>query len=356
MKIMINEEVWDCIISGAGPGGSMAAYTLAQAGKKVLVLERKRIPRHKTCSGILSNDTLKILKKEFKEKFPEALCVWPKQGLGQKIKLPQFDDFITQEMKFMNVWRRDFDYWLNLKASTQGAIIWNPAELLSFKISDKILDVNVRYYDHESKKYKNMNIQCNTLIGADGGNSRVKKILYPNQKWVSGFAYQEYWKGESGSLDPNYFYGFIFPGNEYKSWNQKEDQMIIGTNHPDAKKIKEDHAKFVEYLEEKFGMRLKKKIRAEACYQSNLDSFGGTEYKLGKGRVLLIGEAAGLMDIFGEGIPAALKSGKEAAMSIIESEEEILDAYKDKMKRFIKKIIRNWDRLKKILNEIDTVI
>ncbi|NHI91584.1 MAG: NAD(P)/FAD-dependent oxidoreductase [Candidatus Lokiarchaeota archaeon] len=349
---MTEDVIWDCIISGAGPGGSMAAFILAKAGKKVLILERKKIPRHKTCSGILSHQTLKILKKEFNETFPEVLCAWPKKGRGQKIKLPQYENFISQDSEYMNVWRRDFDYWLNIKASEKGVEIWNQAELLSFEEKTDYIDVKIRYFDYKSKKSNFKNIKSKVLIGADGGNSKVKKILYSNEKWTYAYVYQEYWTGSSGSLDPNYFYGFVFPNDVlYKSWNQKEDQMIIGASHSDPHKVKENHAKFVEYLEERFGMQLEKKVRAEGCYQSNVDSFGGSEYKLGKGKVLLIGEAAGLMDIFGEGIPAALTSGKEAALSIIESENEnYINLYQEKLKKYIHKLIRNWNNLKKMGN------
>src|SRR5215213_2610165 len=36
---------WDAIIIGGGPAGSTAATTLAQAGRKVLVLEKMKFPR-----------------------------------------------------------------------------------------------------------------------------------------------------------------------------------------------------------------------------------------------------------------------------------------------------------------------
>ena len=37
---MSNEDKFDVIIVGAGPAGSACAYTLAKAGKNVLVIER----------------------------------------------------------------------------------------------------------------------------------------------------------------------------------------------------------------------------------------------------------------------------------------------------------------------------
>jgi len=44
----------DVIIVGAGPAGGTAAYTLGEAGLRVLVLEKARLPRYKPCGGGLS--------------------------------------------------------------------------------------------------------------------------------------------------------------------------------------------------------------------------------------------------------------------------------------------------------------
>ena len=40
-----SETEWDVIIIGGGPAGSTAATTLAQAGRRVLVLEKSKFPR-----------------------------------------------------------------------------------------------------------------------------------------------------------------------------------------------------------------------------------------------------------------------------------------------------------------------
>ena len=41
----------DVIVIGAGIGGAAAAYYLGEAGYRVLVLERERLPRYKPCGG-----------------------------------------------------------------------------------------------------------------------------------------------------------------------------------------------------------------------------------------------------------------------------------------------------------------
>jgi flavin-dependent dehydrogenase len=46
-----DEASWDVIVVGAGPAGSNAARTAAEAGARVLLLEKAELPRYKTCGG-----------------------------------------------------------------------------------------------------------------------------------------------------------------------------------------------------------------------------------------------------------------------------------------------------------------
>jgi flavin-dependent dehydrogenase len=41
----------DVVIVGAGIGGATAAYFLRQAGLRVLVIDKERMPRYKPCGG-----------------------------------------------------------------------------------------------------------------------------------------------------------------------------------------------------------------------------------------------------------------------------------------------------------------
>lgn len=64
--------IYDAIIIGGGPGGSTAATVLAQAGKKVLILERERFPRFHVGESLIpyGNEEMR------------AIGVWPKLERG----------------------------------------------------------------------------------------------------------------------------------------------------------------------------------------------------------------------------------------------------------------------------------
>src|SRR5215208_5199574 len=45
---------YDVLVIGGGPSGAAAAYWLAQRGRRVIVVEKKRFPREKTCGDGLT--------------------------------------------------------------------------------------------------------------------------------------------------------------------------------------------------------------------------------------------------------------------------------------------------------------
>lgn len=55
--------MWDVLIAGAGPAGSVAATLLARAGARVLLLDRARFPRDKLCGDSLNPGTLALLQR-----------------------------------------------------------------------------------------------------------------------------------------------------------------------------------------------------------------------------------------------------------------------------------------------------
>jgi menaquinone-9 beta-reductase len=56
-------EIWDVLIAGAGPAGSIAALHLAARGHRVLLLDKQHFPRDKTCGDVLIADALGALQR-----------------------------------------------------------------------------------------------------------------------------------------------------------------------------------------------------------------------------------------------------------------------------------------------------
>ncbi len=53
---------FDLIVAGAGPAGSACAITAARAGRRVLLLDKDRFPRHKVCGEFVSAESLHLLR------------------------------------------------------------------------------------------------------------------------------------------------------------------------------------------------------------------------------------------------------------------------------------------------------
>jgi len=119
-------ETFDVVVIGAGPAGSMAAKKCAEEGLRTLLLEKKKLPRRKPCSGLVMNRMgQKLLKDEFGEMPREivldvlsGLILWA-PGAGQhegKFAIP-----IT--------WRKELDFWMNQKAREKGVEIWDESRV-----------------------------------------------------------------------------------------------------------------------------------------------------------------------------------------------------------------------------------
>ncbi|HTL46451.1 MAG TPA: FAD-dependent monooxygenase [Verrucomicrobiae bacterium] len=54
-------RLWDFLVIGAGPAGSLAAHELAKYGAAVLLVDKAAFPRHKPCGGCLSWRALREL-------------------------------------------------------------------------------------------------------------------------------------------------------------------------------------------------------------------------------------------------------------------------------------------------------
>ncbi|MGH7457253.1 MAG: NAD(P)/FAD-dependent oxidoreductase, partial [bacterium] len=56
-------KTYDVIIAGAGPAGSSAAAILGKAGKRVLLIDKGKFPREKTCGDGMTYKCVPLLEK-----------------------------------------------------------------------------------------------------------------------------------------------------------------------------------------------------------------------------------------------------------------------------------------------------
>jgi flavin-dependent dehydrogenase len=59
----LGERVWDAVVVGAGPGGSLAARELARRGRSVLLVEKSVFPRWKVCGACLGGAGVRTLER-----------------------------------------------------------------------------------------------------------------------------------------------------------------------------------------------------------------------------------------------------------------------------------------------------
>ncbi len=333
---------YDVVITGSGPSGAAAAKGLVNEGLSVLVLEKKRLPRYKICSGIIFKKSQDITEKYFGE-IPESAYVTPEYLKGVRF---WSDDENYKDYPFNkdgigapNIWRSEYDYWL---VKNSGAEIKDCCTLTDFNETDDYLLLKA----HDNLKDTVVEIKCRYLISAEGGKSVIRAKLCPEfekgLKWFT--AYQNYYEGNS-NLDPDFYHGFLGPqyGEVYAWFSVKDGLQVFGTAAAKGKKIRPYLVKYTELLEKKFGLKCGKMVRKSGCIGNNMCPEG--KFYLGKDNVLLVGEAAGFLNAFGEGISCALTSGLFAAEAIskgIKSGSNALGLYTDLTKRERKLTTGSW--------------
>ena len=112
--------MYDAVVAGAGPAGAAAAKALCEAGSRVLLVERFRLPRYKSCSGILIKKSLGLVKQYFGEEVPSAVCCAPVENRGMIFTDDKGGEYAFRQ-EGRNVWRGAFDGWLVAKAAESGA-------------------------------------------------------------------------------------------------------------------------------------------------------------------------------------------------------------------------------------------
>jgi flavin-dependent dehydrogenase len=100
-----DSAVWDALVVGAGPAGTLAARQLGLAGRRVLLVDSKSFPRPKVCGASLNGQALAILRSVGLGDLPEALGgiaihQFDVRSNGRGVKLPLPEGVAVSRNKF----------------------------------------------------------------------------------------------------------------------------------------------------------------------------------------------------------------------------------------------------------------
>ena len=320
MSVPTTPDIYDAAIVGAGPAGTTAAARLAQAGLRVLLLDKARaFPREKPCGGGITARALTRLpftREIFAALSTNALSkmyIESPDRTGMEYEDPNGDPILYL------VRRIDWDAALFARASA----------LVSKTVLGATVTGMVTHSTHVTlSTAAGDEYQARVVLGADSANSIVARLSGLRVGEVHGqFAVDMMEETPYADLDTphrdrvtlllslpsSYGYGYIFP---------KRDHINLGFGSgPDyfvehvRGRAREHHLEFVEEM----------KSRGFATGTSHPENYRAFPIPIAgpldctyADRVLLAGDAAGMVNAFSaEGIYFAMVSGDLAATAIL---------------------------------------
>jgi len=298
-------ERFDLIVVGSGPAGSAAATVAARGGLRVALVDRSAFPRDKLCGGAVTGRCVGYLDTIFGQPVaPDLFRTLTRLRLAYQ---GETMGLIKDAPPLHLTMRREFDAALHRHAVRAGAQVFAPVRIA------QIDTAQTRLHLADGRV-----LEGALIIGADGCNSATARALYgrPFDPADVSFALEVEVARRKGALRiveidlaaAHWGYGWVFP-------KAKSVTIGVGGMHlrnPDMK------AHMRAYLE-----AFVPPDEAEAAMQGCKGAFlpAGVYRKVpGAGRVLLAGDAAGLVDpVTGEGIAWAMRSGQLAGEACVQA-------------------------------------
>jgi len=304
-------ERFDVIVAGAGPAGSATAMHLARGGARVLLADRASFPRDKPCGGGLTGRAVKALPcpvdpvvEHVVDRFELGLRYGPRFVRGGRIPLI----LMTQ--------RRRLDHYLAEQAAAAGADFRDGSAVSELDVGEEFVELRVG----------GATVRADVLVGADGANGVVARAVGLGDEIVRGVALEGNASWEV--LDRSRYvrlavvelgivpggYGWVFPKGEHANvgvggWGSEGPRL---RSH--LKRLAEAHQLRLDQLTDVKGHRLPMRPLGS---------------RPAAGRVLLVGDAAGLVDpLSGDGMYEAFVSARLAAEAVLAGR---LDEYGERL-------------------------
>ncbi|MEP6852071.1 MAG: geranylgeranyl reductase family protein [bacterium] len=297
MSSVFPSPLWDVVVVGAGPAGASAARSAAVAGARVLLLERERLPRYKLCGGGLLQVSI--------DNLPPGLAV-PRRAEVREVSFSHRGGSVRRRRArapvMAMVYRAEFDLALVDAGRAVGVEVRDGCGVRELVAEGDVVRVGTA----------SGNVRARAVVGADGSAGRTARFVEPHFEQVDlGLevelaltpAEQERWRQrvhfDWGPIPGSY--GWAFPKG-----GQLTVGVILDRRRGGAAKD------YLTTLVDALGLA----SAPEVSGGGHLTHCRGDGSRLGRGRVLLAGDAGGLLEPWTrEGISFALRSGLLAGVS-----------------------------------------
>lgn len=321
---------FDVIVVGAGPSGTAAAYPLAQAGYRVLMLDKAASPRAKPCGGGLTIKALELLPYSVGAVIERATC---DLRMGVRTSAGQREELFScaAHVCAFSV-RAEFDRFNFEKTVDQG---------VEFTVAGELERIGQRA-DGVTLSFDGKTLHARYLIGADGANSRTRRLLNAGQHFQRGFAIEGLisYADIGAEPVPEFLFGVV--RNGYGWLFPKRSHVNVGIYSCDSTVVL-GKQQLRDYAIDRVGTD-----RIDDIVGFPL-GFGGRHYACDSERIVLVGDAAGFCEpLLGEGIHNALKSGQAAAAAIIDSDRQRLPGLRQAYRRAIGPVMRDLSRCERM--------
>lgn len=310
---------YDAIVVGAGPAGSVTAFRLAGAGASVLLVDKARFPRDKPCGGGL---TLRAVRELPVDVTPVVEHTVDRMQL--RLRYGSWYERRSDGPLILMTQRRRLDALLAEQAAAAGAEFRDGARVTAVTVTP----------DRVEAAIDGAAVRAEVLIGADGANGVSARQLGLGGEPVYGVA-----------LEGNLPYEAIQNGR-YR--NRAVIELAVLPGGYGWVFPKGDHANFGVGGWERAGPSLRNELR-RLCIEhrvpeERLESIRGhrlplrrPDAPLARGRALVVGDAAGLVDpLSGDGMYEAFVSSRLAAaatLAVLEGRARTVEPYDHELHR-----------------------